>query len=54
MPLFEFQAKKPDGKTMSGTIDAADEQSVAQLLLDKKLYPLVIKLQGKFKITGLF
>lgn len=52
MPLFEFQAKKSDGSTISGEIEANDEKSVAQLLLDKKLYPLVIKPQGKKGFSG--
>jgi len=47
MPIFEFQAKKPDGSTFTGTVDAPNEQSVVEQLLSRKYYPLSVEIQAK-------
>ena len=33
MPLYDFQAKKPDGGAFSGTVEAPNEAAVVELLL---------------------
>lgn len=47
MPVFEFDAKKSDGSIMSGTIDAPDEQTATDRLLERRLYPLSVKPQNR-------
>lgn len=43
MPVFEFSAKKPDGSMTSGTLEATDEKAAMNVLLEKRLYPLMVK-----------
>lgn len=43
MPLFEYKAKDRQGKTRSGTVEAADEHTVAAMIREKGAYPLDIR-----------
>ncbi len=47
MPVFEFSAKKPDGSMTNGTIEAVDEESAKNTLLEKRLYPLDVHLKNR-------
>ena len=47
MPLFQFQAKKRDGSSFTGTVEAANEEAVYNLLVEKQYYPLSVKKQAK-------
>lgn len=47
MPIFEFQAKKKDGSSFTGTVEAPNEEAVFKLLSDKQYYPLVVRKKSK-------
>ncbi len=43
MPIYQYVARGSDGKTVSGTAEAGDQQTVIQMLRDKGLIPTSIK-----------
>ncbi len=43
MPIYQYVARGPDGRTVSGTAEAGDQQTVIQMLRDKGLIPTSIK-----------
>lgn len=43
MPVYQYVARGPDGRTVSGTAEAGDQNTVIQMLRDKGLVPTSIK-----------
>ncbi|MGF1571978.1 MAG: type II secretion system F family protein [Sumerlaeia bacterium] len=43
MPVFSYTARGSDGKMINGTMEASDQQGVAQMLREKGLMPTEIK-----------
>lgn len=44
MPVFSYSARGNDGKMVSGTMEASDQQSVATMLREKGMMPTEIKI----------
>ena len=44
MPFFEYQAKNYDGVNVKGIIEAQSETAALEILAEKKMLPLAIKL----------
>ena len=54
MPQFDYQARARDGSMLTGSLDAQDQASAAQVLLNRDLVPIVIHAsveKGKWQIT---
>ncbi|CAA6679980.1 MULTISPECIES: type II secretion system F family protein [unclassified Lentimonas] len=43
MPQFDYKARQPDGKTITGSIESADRRQAAQRLQEQKLSPITLK-----------
>lgn len=53
--LFNYTATNPDGKTLSGTAEAADRQALIGLLRKQELHPVIIQVsKGKKGSKSLF
>ncbi len=52
MPVFQYAAKAADGKTISGTAEAADQNTVAKMLREKGLVPTSIRQGGAGAAKG--
>ena len=46
MPTYQYVARSSDGRTVSGTAEAADQNAVVQMLREKGLMPTSIKAGG--------
>jgi type IV pilus assembly protein PilC len=47
MPFFEYQAKNYEGLSIKGTIEAASESAAMEILAEKKLLPIALKLKSE-------
>ena len=43
MPVFQYKAVSPDGKTITGTLSASNRQQVADILSKRQNYPVSIE-----------
>lgn len=52
MPTYQYVARAADGRVVNGTADAADQQSVVQMLREKGLMPTSIKVGATVRKPG--
>jgi len=53
MPQFDYKARQPDGKTITGSIESADRRHAAQRLQEQKLSPITLKEVSSAKPSAL-
>ena len=53
MPQFDYKARQPDGKTITGSIESADRRQAAQRLQEQKLSPITLKEVSSAKPSAL-
>ena len=53
MPQFDYKARQPDGKTVTGSIESADRRQAAQRLQEQKLKPITLKAASTAKPSAL-
>ncbi len=53
MPQFDYKARQPDGKTVTGRIESADRRQAAQRLQEQQLSPVTLKEVSSAKRSAL-